>query len=54
MPMLLNAAFVLCAAAAGSPDPMRSPAFFWVWNDKLEIEFKTGGVKSLMEELKND
>ena len=25
-----------------------------VWNDKLEIEFKTGGVKSLMEELKND
>ena len=37
MPMLLNAAFVLCAAAAGSPDPMRSPAFFWVWNDKLEL-----------------
>ena len=25
-----------------------------VWNDKLEIEFKTGGVKSLMEEFKND
>ena len=25
-----------------------------VWNDKLEIEFKTGGVKSLMEELKDD
>ena len=25
-----------------------------VWNDRLEIEFKTGGVKSLMEELKND
>ena len=24
-----------------------------VWNDRLEIEFKTGGVKSLMEELKN-
>ena len=25
-----------------------------VWNDRLEIEFKTGGVKSLMEEFKND
>ncbi|MBO4648837.1 MAG: hypothetical protein J5806_11855 [Lentisphaeria bacterium] len=25
-----------------------------VWNDKLEIEFKTGGVKSLMGEFKND
>ena len=25
-----------------------------VWNDKLEIEFKTGGIKSLMEEFKND
>ena len=24
-----------------------------VWNDRLEIEFKTGGVKSLMEEFKN-
>ena len=25
-----------------------------VWDDRLESEFKTGGVKSLMEELKND
>lgn len=25
-----------------------------VWKGKLEIEFKTGGVKSLMEEFKND
>ena len=25
-----------------------------VWNDRLEIEFKTGGIKSLMEEFKND
>lgn len=24
-----------------------------VWKDKLEIEFKTGGIKSMMEELKN-
>ena len=24
-----------------------------VWNDRLEIEFKTGGVKSLMEKFKN-
>ena len=24
-----------------------------VWSDKLEIEFKTGGIKSLMEEFRN-
>ena len=25
-----------------------------VWNNKLEIEFKTAGIKSLMEGFKND
>ena len=25
-----------------------------VWKDKLEIEFRTGGIKSLMEKFKND
>lgn len=39
--MSLNAA-VCCAAAVCSPcaevqDPVRSPAFFWMWNDRLEL-----------------
>jgi hypothetical protein len=25
-----------------------------VWQDRLELELKTSGVKSLMEELKNE
>lgn len=40
---------------AGSQDPLRSPAFFWVWNDRLELprlyeqleDMRTHGIRNV-------